>query len=99
MYDLFCNPDSKTFASVRGTEKSQNTNVRQWKLLTIALADMLQMLQQDIVRSPVSKSYSERNIAADILLSSSPILCNIQHIPICLASKVMMDVEWRFAYF
>ena len=35
---------------------------------------MLQMLEQDMVRSPVAKNHLDRDIAADIFVSSSPIL-------------------------
>ena len=39
------------------------------------------------------KNRSDRAIAVDIFLSSSPILCNIQHMPICHTSKLRGWVE------
>ena len=54
---------------------------------------MLQMLKQDRVRSPPlpppqKKSHSDRDITADLFLSGSPILYNIQHMPIWHAIKL-----------
>ena len=39
------------------------------------------------------KYHSDRNIVANIFLSSSPILYNIQHMPICHANKLWDWVE------
>ena len=93
---MFCNPLSTTIALSRAQEKSQSTNVRLFSIKAIDYsigwyAPNVKARYSAFTSSP--KNHSDRDIAADIFLSSSPILCNIQHMPICHENKLWSWVE------
>ena len=59
---------------------------------------MLQMLKQDIVRSPVpQKIIWIATLQLTYSLAASPIPYNIQHMP--LATRANYEAEWKFAEF
>ena len=93
---MFCNLVRRTIALSRAQEKGQNTNVR---LFSVKAIDYSIGWYAPNVKARYSaftsfpKNHSDRDIAADIFLSSSSILCNIQYMPICHASKLWGWVE------
>ena len=88
---MFCNLISTTIALSGAQEEGQNTNVRLFSVKAIDYsigwyAPNVKARYSAFTSSP--KNHLDRDIAADLFLSSSPILYNIQHMPICHASKL-----------
>ena len=93
---MFCNPVSTTIALSGAQEEGQNTNVRLFSVKTIDCsigwyAPNLKARYSAFTTS--RRNHSDCDSVADIFLSSSPILYNIQHMPICQASKLRGWVE------
>ena len=91
IFGMFCNPVSTTVILSGAQEEGQNTNVRLFSVKAIDYsigwyAPNVKARYSAFTSSP--KYHSDRNIVANIFLSSSPILYNIQHMPICHASKL-----------
>ena len=90
-------PGKYNYCSQSGAqEEGQNTNVRLFSVKAIDYsigwyAPNVKARYSAFTSSP--KNHSDRDIAADLFLSSSPILYNIQHMPICHASKLWGWVE------
>ena len=96
IFGMFYNPVSTTIVPSRAQEEGQNTNVRLFSVKGINYsigwyAPNVEERYSAFTSSP--KNHSDRDIAAYIFLSSSPILYNIQHMPICHASKLWGWVE------
>ena len=93
---MFCNPVSTTIALSGAQEEGQNTNVRLFSVKTIDCsigwyAPNLKARYSAFTTS--RKNHSDGDSVADIFLSSSPILYDIQHMPICQESKLWGWVE------
>ena len=63
IFNTFCNPATSTFAGV-GAEEAEIIllNYFHWKPSIIAWADMLQLLEGDIVHLPAPKNFPKRDI-------------------------------------
>ncbi|KAM7449672.1 hypothetical protein ABFA07_002349 [Porites harrisoni] len=104
MYGTFCNPATGTFAWV-GAEEAEiiMLNDFRWKPSIIAWADMLLLLEGDIVHLPAPKNFSKRDIELSndtpIFATSDAPIVYIKGGSVCHANTEMMNVRWRFFHF
>ena len=104
IYNTFCNPATGTFAWV-GAEEAEIIllNDFRWKSSIIAWADMLQLLEGDIVHLPAPKNFSKRDIEltrdTPVFATADAPIVFIKGGSICHANTEMMNVRWRFFQF
>ena len=104
IYGTFCNPATGTFAWV-GAEEAEiiMLNDFRWKPSIIAWADMLLLLEGDIVHLPAPKNFSKRDIELSndtpIFATSDAPIVYIKGGSVCHANTEMMNVRWRFFHF
>ena len=104
IYGTFCNPATGTFAWV-GAEEAEIIllNDFRWKPSIIAWADMLLLLEGDIVHLPAPKNFSKRDIELSndtpIFATSDAPIVYIKGGSVCHANTEMMNVRWRFFHF
>ena len=74
-----------------------------WKPSIIAWADMLLLLEGDIVHLPAPKNFSKRDIELSndtpIFATSDAPIVYIKGGSVCHANTEMMNVRWRFVHF
>ena len=104
IFYTFCNPATGTFAWV-GAEKAELVllNDFRWNPSIIAWADMLQLLEGDIVHSPAPKNFCKQDIEFDkdspfFATADAPIVL-VKGGAINQANSEMMRVRWRFFNF
>lgn len=104
IYGTFSNPATGTFAWV-GAEEDEiiMLNDFRWKPSIIAWADMLLLLEGDIVHLPAPKNFSKSDIELSkdtpIFATSDAPIVFVKGGSVCHANTEMMNVRWRFFHF
>ena len=101
IYRAFCNPATGTFAWV-GEEQAEiiMLNDFQWNPSAIPWADLLQMLEGDIVHLPEPKNFGSQDIEftkdMPFFATADAPLILVKNKSIDQANTQMLSVRWRF---
>lgn len=104
IYNTFSNPATGTFAWV-GVEDCEIIllNDFRWSQSIIAWADMLRLLEGDVVHLPCPKNFCKRDIElrkdTPVFATSDAPIVFVKGGGICHANTEMMNVRWRYFQF